>query len=353
MGLFYKIKSTFLFFAVSGTLMAQDVHYSMFDMAPLNLNPAMTGAYEGTFRIGGIYRDQWTGIGKVNGYRTPSLFIDAPLPFKAFGKNDWFAAGLNIFQDKRGTLSLTETTPSLSLAYHTPLTRSRKVYLALGVQGGFVNNRLDRTGALGQDGILSSTGTGTNDPSLIRDDISSSYPDFGAGILLNFILSQKFNFNLGFSSRHLLEPEDKFTAKNYNRARTFLGNIGFNIDLTRKLTFMPQAMFAYNSSANQLNAQALLGYHLNSARDITFVFGGGVRHHIFGDGTQVETGISAAIARIGLNYKNIKAGLAYDFVTNSLSGAPGRRDAIELAVIYTGKILPKKYLPPRILCPRF
>jgi type IX secretion system PorP/SprF family membrane protein len=239
------------------------------------------------------------------------------------------------------------------LAYHTPLTRSRKVYLALGVQGGLVNNRLDRTGALGQDGILSSTGTGTNDLSLIRDDISSSYPDFGAGILLNFILSQKFNFNLGFSSRHLLEPEDKFTAKNYNRARTFLGNIGFNIDLTRKLTFMPQAMFAYNSSANQLNAQALLGYHLNSARDITFVFGGGVRHHIFGDGTQIETGISAAIARIGLNYKNIKAGLAYDFVTNSLSGAPGRRDAIELAVIYTGKILPKKYLPPRILCPRF
>ncbi|MEL6925345.1 MAG: type IX secretion system membrane protein PorP/SprF, partial [Bacteroidota bacterium] len=34
-------------------------HFSLFDFTPLTLNPAQTGAYEGSVRIGGLYRDQW------------------------------------------------------------------------------------------------------------------------------------------------------------------------------------------------------------------------------------------------------------------------------------------------------
>jgi hypothetical protein len=70
---------------------AQDIHYTMFDMAPLEMNPAQTGFFAGTFRVGGIYRTQWAGMSIVqsqpplstgstnfSGFQTPSAFIDVP-----------------------------------------------------------------------------------------------------------------------------------------------------------------------------------------------------------------------------------------------------------------------------------
>ena len=38
------------------TTMAQDIHFTQFTMSPLTLNPGLTGKFEGTVRIGGIYR---------------------------------------------------------------------------------------------------------------------------------------------------------------------------------------------------------------------------------------------------------------------------------------------------------
>ena len=52
-----KLVKPLLFFSLIfcfGTLQAQDIHYSLFNMSPLSLNPAQTGAFHGTFRIGGI-----------------------------------------------------------------------------------------------------------------------------------------------------------------------------------------------------------------------------------------------------------------------------------------------------------
>ncbi|MBK8562535.1 MAG: hypothetical protein IPN76_04125 [Saprospiraceae bacterium] len=52
----------------------------------LHINPAFAGAYEGTFRIGGIYRDQArTAIGK-SAYST-ALCGDAPILM--IGKRHW------------------------------------------------------------------------------------------------------------------------------------------------------------------------------------------------------------------------------------------------------------------------
>ncbi|HTL80094.1 MAG TPA: type IX secretion system membrane protein PorP/SprF, partial [Bacteroidia bacterium] len=41
---------------------AQDLHYSMFTMAPLTLNPALCGNFLGDLRIVNNYRMQWTTI---------------------------------------------------------------------------------------------------------------------------------------------------------------------------------------------------------------------------------------------------------------------------------------------------
>ena len=95
------IKTAVAALFLTTSAMAQDIHFSQFGLSPLTLNPALTGAYEGTFRIGGIYRNQWSGIVKSGGYTTPSIYLDAPI-VRGFGKNDWLGAGLVVLQDKSG-----------------------------------------------------------------------------------------------------------------------------------------------------------------------------------------------------------------------------------------------------------
>ena len=52
---------------LTSTSQAQYVpHYTLFEYSPLTTNPAYTGAYEGSLRIGGIFRDQWFGFSSNN-----------------------------------------------------------------------------------------------------------------------------------------------------------------------------------------------------------------------------------------------------------------------------------------------
>ena len=45
-----------IFITGTSTLFAQDIHFSQFNQAPARLNPALTGAFKGSYRIAGIYR---------------------------------------------------------------------------------------------------------------------------------------------------------------------------------------------------------------------------------------------------------------------------------------------------------
>ena len=57
-GIWYMILISF----TGLTLQAQDVHFSQFYAAPLLVNPAQTGNFSGTARVGANYRDQWGSI---------------------------------------------------------------------------------------------------------------------------------------------------------------------------------------------------------------------------------------------------------------------------------------------------
>jgi len=51
--------------ALLKTASAQDPNFSQFFVSPLTLNPALTGKFDGNFRIAGNYRDQWPAISKA------------------------------------------------------------------------------------------------------------------------------------------------------------------------------------------------------------------------------------------------------------------------------------------------
>ncbi len=339
----------FLFVLPLLKLQAQDIHFTQFNLSPMTLNPGLTGAFEGTFRIGGIYRDQWRSV-IDNQYQTPSFFIDAPI-VRGFGKNDWLGVGVSFLNDKAGTSQLSHLEAMLSLAYHLAIGKKANTYLSLGFQGGYVQKKLDQTALIFQDQLLSGGLTTPSSSSMELanfEDTNISYPDFTAGAVFNTYLTSKFNFYAGFAMHHLLQPEDAFLklAPGYTKddgklpSRMIIHG-GLNIDIGKKLVLKPMGFYQQQAKASEIGMQLHLGYHLNAEKDITLNFGGGYRLN------------DAVEAMIGMDIKGLKVGFAYDVNVSDLTAVSNNRGGFEIGAWYIARVYKTPVVKPVLFCPRF
>ncbi len=112
-----------------------------------------------------------------------------------------------------------------------------------------------------------------------------------------------------------------------------------NTSLNAKWTLTPEVYFSNISPAKQFQAHAWAGYWLNPAENIKL--NGGLGYRV-GDSAQLL---------LGLDYKDFKVALGYDFTLSDLSDTNSRQGGFEIAAYYTGKIYKKPDVKPVILCP--
>ena len=345
-----KVIKVLLLFFVLGLhqlVYAQDIHYSMFDMAPLYLNAGQTGLYEGTFRVGGIYRTQWQGAsintGRFSGFQTPSFYLDMPLssPFVKKGNSrQWIGLGAYFLNDKVGAGQLTHVNGMLSLAYHIALGEEAKTHLSFGVRGGLSQRRIDATRLQFEDGIIQG-GAGSYVPVTDNNlnDPTVSYADFSAGVNLRHN-GEKISYQGGVSVNHLSRPKSQFLNEDSRIPLGIVAHVQAQGDLSEKLFVRPLLFYQFMARAQELNFQALFGYHLNETKDLTLLFGPGYR---VGD---------AVIGRLGLEWKTLRFGFAYDFNASRLSNN-GRAQAFEIGLSYIAKLVKEPTDRPILFCPRF
>src|SRR5436190_18049457 len=85
--------------------LAQDPNFSQFFASPLTLNPAMTGKFDGEFRVAGNYRNQWPSIN--NAYTTATVSFDMDIMKNKVPINDQFGIGVLGLTDRAGDGVLT------------------------------------------------------------------------------------------------------------------------------------------------------------------------------------------------------------------------------------------------------
>lgn len=356
---------------------AQDFHYSMFDMAPLELNPAHTGYYAGTFRIGGIYRTQWAGMsisqapstnnapktGGFSGFQTPSAYIDVPFAIPRKGKpiRNWAGVGISFYYDAVGNLS--NLAASLSLAYHLGLGAKGNTILSFAAKGGIMQRRISGDFTF-EDQLIGGSGAITTDPlGLSVGNATKTLPDFSGGLMLSH-RGRRFGLEAGVSLNHFTNPNYSFITPETNEdgeARlpmTTISNLIMRIALTKKGNLFLKPLFFFQNTINttgegeglsafDFNGQLLLGIHFNDMQDITLYLGGGYRAS--GD----------AIARVGLDIKGLRFGFAYDINTgsqglnNQIFNQNNRAMAFEVALSYVAKIYKVPVIDDVLFCPRF
>lgn len=344
-----------LFAGTSLWAVGQDIHFTQFNMSPLTINPALTGGFYGSFRIGGLYRDQWVGT-----YKTPSFYIDSPI-LKGFRDQDWVGVGMMFYQDqgiseynlnnksRRG--KIIQGGALASIAYHLALDKKRKTILSAGIQGGTLSRRLADQ-FIFEDEILN----GRTEEDIQTDKNSAkSLLDISGGLTVTGKTIGESYYRIGFSIFHINQPDYSIgrpaTVPNPNpgippisgrgsRARLPMKLVGFaryDYDINEKIRVMPSILFQSIGPASEFAVQGMVGYKM-PAENLVLSAGLGYR---IGDALEVLGGIE---------YKDLRVGISYDLTLSDLVSPYG---AFELAVAYIGKIYKRPKVDPVIFCPRF
>lgn len=330
-----------LFCAVSMTSMAQDIHFTQYNMSPLSLNPANTGNFYGTYRIGGIYRNQWASV-ITSPFSTPLFYIDAPI-ITGFRKRDWIGVGGTFISDKAGIAKLGSSTIMGSVAYHFAVNKKGTTILTLGVQVGKQNRSVSLTGdnirfgeELDPDMIIKSQDHALGE--------KSDFFDINAGLTLKTKLGTQTNMVLGFAMNHINNPKYSIggggSKEEQNLPIRYIGHGEINFDLNKKWVMSPTFLYQAIGTLNEANVQLMGGYKLIDTKEKKVKLNVGVGYRL---------GRNAEIL-LGMDYNDIKVGFGWDLNTSGLNnGSYG----YEIAASYIGKIYKKPKVNPVIFCPRF
>lgn len=330
-------------------LHAQDLHYSLLEFMPTWVNPGLTGAYEGTARIGGVYRDQQLNNLSRYTYQTPGFYIDAPLVM--LGKKAWLGVGGTLIADKGGFADLSATYAQASASYHRVLNKGRnsRTVFSFGVKGGVLNRSAD----LGSDQLILSeeqeTGIGGGGLSFLGGmerigDPNSTGIDIGAGASLARQIDAERNFRVGISARHLLPPEYslKPSGQKITRPTAISVQGAYRQLLDDKYLIEPSVFVQTTQTATAAQVQGMFGMYMGEESDKLIKFGLGVR-----------LPARFVYPMVGFDYKDFKVAASFDLNANQLqTNAEGLQQGFEIGVQYIIKIYKEPKVDRVILCPQ-
>src|SRR5688572_25040889 len=136
------------------TANAQDIHFSQFYSSPLTLNPALTGNFNGFYRVSGIYRNQWPGLtASKPAFSTPSVSVDLALLREKI-KHGSLGVGVVFINDQQNGKTFNQNSFLASIAYNMGFGPQSKFQLGLGFQGGITMYKMNPGNFEFEDGII-------------------------------------------------------------------------------------------------------------------------------------------------------------------------------------------------------
>ncbi len=123
---------------------AQDEHFSQYYAIPMHMNPALTGAYEGTYRMTAIYRDQWNNSLDTP-YQTFAAGGDTNIALKnrQNKSEDKLGVGMFFISDRVSLYQSNVNKLSAYAAYHKRLGNKGKSYLGAGIKFGIIQRNIN------------------------------------------------------------------------------------------------------------------------------------------------------------------------------------------------------------------
>lgn len=326
-----------LTFLLGSAAIAQDIHFSQFDMNPVYLNPALTGNHECDWRFSANQRMQWKAVSRP--YNTISL--------SAENRSGWILPsmyhGVNVLHDVAGDGNLRTIEFNLSTAYEIYLNNDSIHSVTPGIQIG-LNHRVIDFNKLSWD-----------------NQYNGYYYDASLGSGENFGTNKRTGFNANIGAIYAYRPE--------HRKEIVAGVAWFNIPQVRQSFYGDDLIkrdmrFVIHGKANwPLNFEwdiqpALLVQVQGKYKEI--IAGANVRYILTdgrGEFIAPYAGVywrnqDAAYLTAGIYYNQWTAGVSYDINFSKLVPASNLRGGLEFSVQYVLCIFKPKQIQHRI-CPDY
>lgn len=348
---------------LSHSAMAQEAVFAQYYASPIHLNPAMTGVFNGQYRMNANYRQQWSGIFSDVPIRTIHAAFDARVKVK---RSDYFGFGINAVNDETGGAGrIKATRGNASVSFQKQLGgsryRSQSSFLSAGLQVGLGQHAVN-IGGVWFDRQYDSLSNTVN-TSLASGEVtprSNLYTDYNLGLLFYTLWDENHSFYVGGSLHHISRPNISFfgDAKEVLRRRiTF--HSGGEIPFNKELSIMPSGMMTIQGPAMWAAVGANFRYTNRDWNEAAVRVGGSFRvanKYIAttdkeGKSVQTGTGIlgDAFTATGVLEINRLLIGASYDIHASKLRFPTNSRGAWELSIIYT--VAEKRRV--RTDCPHF
>ena len=323
------------------TAQAQDAHFSQYFVAPLSINPGLTGFMDGTARAMVNHRSQWASIN--NAFSTTTASLDGIILQSKIPTSDRLGIGLMAMSDRVADGLLTNNYISVSTAYHKGLDKEGNYSVGLGLQGTYAQRSIDGTklifnDQLDQYGQFSqiSTDAGANNSGLRRN-----YFDASAGLVFKARINEKNQFYIGASAYHLASPKV-----------TFMSNTQLTVPMRLSFNGVYEARLADMFSISLLGLYTKQEEASEGVFGTIFTIGKSYREFektpVFYAGLLYRTN-DAFIPYVAAEYWDIRFGCSYDYNSSALNAATKGQGGIEASIVYLLRIPPNKKI--QYLCP--
>ncbi|GLR15970.1 PorP/SprF family type IX secretion system membrane protein [Portibacter lacus] len=324
-------------------LSAQDQHFSQFFAAPLNLNPALAGSYDGSFRVGAIYRDQWRAAIE-NSISTYGVGGDLryEIPFTNKKNPDFASVGFQFYGDNAALYDLNTNQLSLFFAYHKALDKRTRQYLGLGFQLGLAQKNINYEDLQFGDQFnnLDAFDLETSEQLPVNN---FAYGDFGVGLHYTISPSKYFNFNTGVALAHFHTPNISFfksvdainpdLEKESNLHMKYSAYLNTEFRVSEQLRITPRVLFLSQGPHLELNAGSGFRIARNEAAKQAFHVGAFLRPV---RDVEVYT-LDALILLGGFEYDNMLIGFSYDLSLRDLINDRQGIGVFEFSISYIGE----------------
>lgn len=334
-------------------LQSQDQHFTQYYASPLTLNPALAGAFSGTFRMSLIYRDQWRSALETP-YATYSAALDyrTGLKFKKKVPRDNIGVGVLFYNDRVPEVGFYHNQINIVGAYHKSLNYRKNEFLSLGVQWG-VNQRNINYDNLSFNDQFNGT-DGYTLPGRENLPLNNfAFGDLAIGLNYTIAPDKGVGFYAGAAMHHIMEPQISFyqfeempSGVADNRLnRKYTAHFGLQVPLSEKVQLLPRAMAYHQGPHLAINAGTNFRFLVSEIGGAALHLGAWVRP---ARNEEKKMRLDAMILMTGFEYQNFLVGLSYDATMSYWTTAGRRTGAFELSIAYLGA-----FENETVLCPKF
>ena len=348
-----KIFTFFLLIVAQLALKGQDEHFSQFFALPIHMNPALTGAYEGTYRMTAIYRDQWNSA-LDSPYKTFAAGGDTRLDFD-FGRlqtDDHFGLGLFFVSDRVAEFQAATNKISGYMSYHKKFGDRVPSYLGAGFKFGVIQRNINYDNITFQDQFNQIDDFDQPTSEVLPPNNIGAF-DVSLGLNYYIKMESGTRYYVGVAAHHLTQPNISYfnRLQNPNPAldlsQTLPSKYVFHVSMDQELKYrfslQPRLIYQSQADFQQLDFGSNIEYTFKSLES-SLILGLWITGIDDLDGFHVEN----VTPLVGIRQGQFIFGFSYDVHLRDAFESTFGLNTFEFSIRFTGE-----YEEAGAFCPTF